>query len=106
MGFLRKIWNGRAGGMHVSKLPSGAFSLDAHGRIIVSTLPRCFPEAQMREIGQRVLAFFRGAQDAQLPVQELNVYYPSLKVTARNLRGGALVFLSPQPLSPQTLPKY
>ena len=83
-----------------SKLPSGAFSLDHDGRVVVSTLPQNFPQAQMREIGERVLAFFRGAQQAQMPLHELNVYYPTLKVTARCLRGGALIFLSPQ-----TLPK-
>lgn len=82
------------------KLPSGAFALDRDGRVVVSTLPQSFPAAQMREIGERVLAFFRGAQQAQMPLHELNVYYPSLKVTARCLRGGALIFLSPQ-----TLPK-
>jgi hypothetical protein len=83
-----------------SKLPSGAFSLDHDGRVVVSTLPQNFPQPLMREIGERVLAFFRGAQRAQMPVHELNVYYPTLKVTARCLRGGALIFLSPQ-----TLPK-
>ncbi|HTD65058.1 MAG TPA: hypothetical protein VK846_00830 [Candidatus Limnocylindria bacterium] len=82
------------------KLPSGAFALDRDGKVVVSTLPQSFPEAQMRDIGERVLAFFRGAQLAQMPQQELNVYYPSLKLTARSLRGGALIFLSPQ-----TLPK-
>ena len=54
----------------------------------------------MREIGAHVLSFFRGAQLAQMPLQELNVYYPSLKMTARSLHSGALIFLSPQ-----TLPK-
>jgi hypothetical protein len=83
-----------------SRLPSGAFALDRDGKIVVSTLPQHFPQAEMREIGSRVLAFFRGAQLAQMPLQELNVYYPTLKVTARCLRGGALIFLSPQ-----TLPK-
>jgi len=67
-------------------------------KIVVSTLPQSFPEAQMREIGERVMAFFNGAQEAQMPQQELNVYYPTLKVTARFLRGGALIFLSPQSL--------
>ena len=84
----------------MTKLPSGAFAMDQDGKIVSSTLPTSFPEPEMREIGQRVLAFFRGAQNAQMPLQELNVYYPSLKVTARNLRGGALIFLLPQ-----TLPK-
>ena len=82
------------------KLPSGAFALDENGKIVSSTLPGSFPVAHMREIGERVMAFFRGAQHAQVPLQEVNVYYPSLRVTARNLRGGAIIFLLPQ-----TLPK-
>lgn len=93
--FFKKRTNGK-----LVKLPSGAFALDRDGKVVVSTLPQSFSHVQMHEIGERVLAFFRGAQDAQMPQQELNVYYPSLKVTARNLRGGALIFLSPQ-----TLPK-
>jgi hypothetical protein len=99
MGVLKNIFS-RNGASRLAKLPSGSFSLDANGRTIVSTLPSSFSEAQMREIGARVLAFFRNANRAQVPVQELNIYYPSLKVTARNLRGGAIIFLSPQ-----TLPK-
>jgi len=90
----------RRSNLKLVKVPSGAFALDRNGKVVVSTLPQSFSQAHMREIGDRVLAFFRGAQDAQMPQQELNVYYPSLKVTARNLRGGALIFLSPQ-----TLPK-
>jgi hypothetical protein len=93
--FFRRRFTGR-----VSKLPSGAFALDQAGQIITSTLPQNFPQHEMREIGARVLSFFRGAQRAQMPLQELNVYYPTLKVTARFIRGGALIFLSPQ-----TLPK-
>jgi hypothetical protein len=99
MGGMKKFFK-RKFHAKLAKLPSGAFALDRDGKIIVSTLPQGFPEAQMREIGERVLAFFRGALQAQLPLQELNVYYPSLKVTARILRGGALIFLTPQ-----TLPK-
>lgn len=83
-----------------AKLASGAFALDRDGQIVVSTMPGNFPQSDMREIGSRVLAFFNNAQRAQMPLQELNVYYPTLKVTARSLRGGALIFLSPQ-----TLPK-
>jgi hypothetical protein len=97
MGFLSNILPKQSS--RLTKLPSGAFSVDQDGHIVSSTLPKTFPESQMREIGQRVLAFFRGSQNAQLPVTELNVYYPSLKLTARNLRGGAIVYLSPQALA-------
>lgn len=96
---MKNLFKRKASGL-LGKLPSGAFAMDRDGRVVVSTLPQSFPESQMREIADRVTAFFRGAQNAQMPLQELNVYYPSLKVTARNLRGGALIFLSPQ-----TLPK-
>lgn len=82
-----------------ARLPAGSFTLDAQGQVVVSTMPQSFPEAQMREIGERVLDFFRGAQAARLPLQELNIHYPNLKVTARSLRGGALIFLLPQTLS-------
>ena len=91
--FFKRKFRGLPG-----KLPSGAFALDLDGKVVVSTLPQNFPQSEMREIGSRVLAFFRGAQQAHMPLQELNVYYPTLKVTARCLRGGALIFLSPQSL--------
>ena len=96
---MRNIFKRRFTG-RVSKLPSGVFALDHTGQIVTSTLPQNFPQHELREIGARVLAFFRGAQRAQMPLQELNVYYPTVKVTARFIRGGALIFLSPQ-----TLPK-
>jgi len=94
MNFFKRRHN-----LKLTKVPSGAFALDRDGKVVVSTLPQSFSHTHMREIGEPVLAFFRRAQEAQMPQQELNVYYPSLKVTARNLRGGALIFLSPQTLS-------
>ena len=97
MGFLSNIMAKQSS--RLTKLPSGAFSVDQDGNVVSSTLPKTFPEAQMREIGQKVLTFLRGAQNAQIPVTELNVYYASLKLTARNLRGGAIVYLSPQTLA-------
>ena len=78
--------------------PSGSFTVDREGHVITFTLPQSFPAAQMQEMGQVVLAYFQGAQQAQIPVKELVVTYPTLKLTARELRGGAIVFLAPQPL--------
>ena len=46
-------------------------------------------------------AAFSEAAAAQLPLAELIINYPSLKIAARELRGGAIVFLSPKaPSSP------
>ena len=81
------------------RLPSGSFTVDRHGSVVVSTLPQSFPEVLVQEISRKVLAVFHSAQAAQLPLSELIVHYPALKITARELRGGAMVFLSPRGLS-------
>ena len=85
------------------RLPSGSFSVDREGNILVSTLPLAFPKTLTREIGRHVLQSFQSAQAAGLPLTELVVHYASLKLTARDLRGGAIIFLSPQtPMDPTT----
>lgn len=78
------------------QLPQASFTMDREGRIIVSTLPQGFPLARALEIGQAFLAFFRSAVAANLPLTELTVDYPALKLKAREMRGGVIVFLSPQ----------
>jgi hypothetical protein len=80
------------------KLPSGSFTLDRMGRVVVSTLPSSFPTELVAEIGSHVLNTFREAQAAQVLLTELVISYPALKITARELRGGAIVFLTPQAL--------
>lgn len=77
-------------------LPSGSFTVDRRGSILVSTVPSSYPMAIVKDIGQQVLSMFHEAETAQLPLSELSINYPSLKITARELRGGALIFLSPQ----------
>lgn len=77
------------------RLPSGSFSVDSKGTVLSGTLPSSFPSELVHDIGQQVLSAFREAVTAQLPLSELIIQYPSLKVTAREMRGGAIVFLSP-----------
>jgi hypothetical protein len=79
-----------------TRLPSGSFTIDAAGRVLTSTLPRSFPEHVTEEIGQEVLAAFRSGQQAGLSLSELVIHFCALRITARELRGGAIVFLSPQ----------
>lgn len=81
------------------RLPSGSFTVDRGGNILVSTIPSAFPDMLVREIARCVLETFRDAQNAQLPLSELIVDYPSFKISAREMRGGAMIFLSPKLLT-------
>jgi len=76
-------------------LPSGSFTVDRSGRILVSTLPSSFPETLVNEIATQVRTTFQEAKAAELSLGELVIHYPSLKIIARELRGGALIFLVP-----------
>ena len=78
------------------RLPSGSFAVGSDGRVLVGTLPSSFPADLVEEIATHIMAILHDAQDAQLPLSDLVLNYPSLKITARSLRGGAIVFLSPK----------
>ena len=78
------------------KLHSGSFTVDREGKVLVRTLPSSFPQEVIEDISEQVLAAFREATDAHLPLSEVIINYPSLRITARELRGGALVFLAPK----------
>lgn len=76
-------------------LPSGSFTVDRSGRTVVSTLPSSFPKELMDDIAKQVLATFSDSKEIQLALNELVIHYPSLKIIARELRGGALIFMVP-----------
>ena len=80
---------------HLMRLPAGSFTVNRDGQVMTSTLPQSFPAADIREIGQQVLASFQAAQKAQMPLAELIIHYATLKVLARELRGGAIIFIMP-----------
>jgi hypothetical protein len=77
------------------KMPSGSFTLDRDGKVMSSTLPQSFPAEYVQEIGDHVLAAFGKAKKAQIPLTELVVHYATFKLLARELRGGAMIFLMP-----------
>jgi hypothetical protein len=83
-------------------LPRGSFTVDPQGRVLASTLPQMYPNSFAEGIGREVIAAFQSAQASQTPLYELIVRYANLKLTARELRGGAIVFLAPQTLSSNT----
>lgn len=78
------------------RLPSGSFSVDRGGKIVVGTLPYHFPREMAQAIADAVLQTFQEASNAHLPMGEMVVNYPSLKITAREMRGGALIFMMPK----------
>jgi hypothetical protein len=80
------------------RLPSGSYTIDGNGKVVVSTLPRDFPEPIIKQISQHVITAFRQARETQLPLSELVVHFSSLRLTARELRGGAIIFLAPRSL--------
>ncbi len=80
----------------LQRLPKGAFTVDAHGRVVSSTVPQWVPVALVREIGECVVTVFQGARKANLAFSELVAQYATFKITAREMRGGAIIFLSPK----------
>jgi hypothetical protein len=78
------------------RLPSGSFTVDREGEIIASTLPQNFPINMVREISREVLHAFRSAETIQMPLNELLIDYSVLRIRARTLRGGAIIFLAPR----------
>jgi hypothetical protein len=96
MGILRIFT--RAPKPELRRLASGTFTVAPDGRIVSSTVPASVSDALVRDIGRQILAIFEGAQKANLPFSELIVQYAAFKITARQMRGGAIVFLSPRAL--------
>ena len=82
------------------RLPAGSFTVDRDGSVLMGTLPSNFPGDLLDDLAAHILQTFREAAAAQLPLSELIINYPSLRITARELRGGAIVFLSPRERHP------
>jgi len=93
MGFLKRFFRGRAG---VQQLPTGTITVDRNGHIITSTVSSAYPKNFMRDIGRDVVQLFIEARTAQMPLAEISLQFGSLHITARELRGGAIIFLFPQ----------
>ncbi len=102
MGFLKKIFGGPAA---VQQLPTGTITVDRRGRIITSTVSSAYPKDLLQGIGRDVIELFHQARAAELPLAEIALHFGSLRITARELRGGAIIFLFPQTaLSPTPTP--
>jgi hypothetical protein len=102
MGFLKRLFKSHAHA-GVQQLPAGSITVDQHGRVVTSTVSSAYPKALLQEIGRDVLVMFQEAHAAEMPLAEISLHFSSLHVTARELRGGAVIFLFPQTaFSPST----
>jgi hypothetical protein len=96
MGFLKKISRFFSSRAAIRQLPFGSLTVDRNGDVVTSTVSSTYPKELLHEIGRDVLALFREAREAQMPLAEVSIHFASLRVTARELRGGAIIFLFPQ----------
>jgi hypothetical protein len=97
MGLLKKIFRKIFGdSAKIQQLPAGSVTVDRDGSIVTSTVSSAFPQNTLREIGHDVLEMFREARAAHMPLAEVSLHFGSLRITARELRGGAIIFLFPQ----------
>ena len=92
MGILKTILRKRS---IARRLPSGAITVNRHGEVLSSTVSSDYPLPLLNEIGREVTSLFQEARLAQMPLVEVSLHYASLRVTGRELRGGAVIFLSP-----------
>lgn len=92
MGFL----SFKSKNVEIMKLPTGSFTVDSNGHIVTSTVPTSFPAELVGKLAQLVLDTFERGHEAGYPFGELIIHYGAFKINARELRGGAIVFLSPQ----------
>ena len=79
-----------------SPLPSGSFTVDRSGEILSSTVASTFPANNLKQISALVLKTFREAQAHDLVFTEIVINFGGMNLKARELRGGAIIFLSPR----------
>jgi len=79
-----------------ARFPHGSFTVSAGGAIVVSTLSARFPRERMEAIGKAVLSALASARGLGTPFTELAAEFAGLEIRARDLAGGAIVFVTPQ----------
>ena len=96
MGFLKKIKRWFRSRAAIQHLPVGSITVDRAGQIVSSTVSSAYPVEVLQAVGKEVLALLHEAHVAQMPLAEVSIHFAVLRITARELRGGAIIFLFPQ----------
>ncbi|MDD5139660.1 MAG: hypothetical protein PHY43_05290 [Verrucomicrobiales bacterium] len=96
MGFLKELLQGFRSSAAIQQLPAGSMTVDRNGHVVVTTVSSAYPKDLLEEIGGDVVSLFSEARAAQMTLAEVSFHFGSLRITARELRSGAIIFLSPQ----------
>jgi hypothetical protein len=80
----------------VRKLPAGSFTVDRHGNVMTTTVGSEYPQWLLDDTAREVLSLFLEARAAHMPLTGLDLNFTGLHITAREMQGGAIIFLSPQ----------
>jgi hypothetical protein len=75
-------------------LPTGSMTVDRNCRVLATTISSNCPPELIHDLGGQVLRLFREARKAQMPLSEFTLHFSSLQITAREMRGGAMIFLT------------
>ena len=78
------------------KLVAGCFTVDRHGDVVTTTFGSEYPRWLLDDTAREVLSLFHGARAARMPLTALDLNFAGLQITAREMQGGAIIFLSPQ----------
>ena len=82
--------------MGPERFPHGSYTVAPDGSIVVSTLPGSFPRERMEAIGKAVISALASARELGTPFTELAADFAGLEIRARDLAGGAIIFVTPQ----------
>ena len=93
MAFLNRTKKTAASSEEV--IPSGSFTVDRNGRILTSTIRSGVPVEKLTLVARVVLDILHRAQESPVPAEEISVRFSSMNLEARDLRGGAIIFLTP-----------
>jgi hypothetical protein len=79
-----------------ARFPRGSYTVSSAGSVVVSTLPGSFPRDRMVAIGRVVLSALSSARELGTPFTELAADFAGVEIRARDLSGGAIIFITPQ----------
>jgi hypothetical protein len=70
--------------------------VDRDGKVVTRTISSTVSAQALEQISAAVLQTFRDARQADLSLNEFSIVMGAINIKARELRGGAIIFLSPR----------